>query len=84
MISESVLVAVITGASAVFSNIVISRKRSRQDAIDNALREQRQSDRLDRIEKKVEEHNGYAKRFGEIEKAIVRIDTKLGDLQNEH
>lgn len=84
MISESVLVALITGASAVFSNIVISRKRSRQDAIDNALREQRQSDRLDRIEKKVEEHNGYAKRFGEIEKAIVRIDTKLGDLQNDH
>lgn len=81
--SESVVVALITGASAVVSNIVISRKKSHQDAIDNALREQRQSDRLDRIEKKVEEHNGYAKRFGDIEKAIVRIDTKLGDLQNE-
>lgn len=84
MMSESIAVALITGASAVISNVIISRKKSRQDAIDNALREQRQSDRLDRIENKVEEHNGYAKRFGEIEKAIVRIDTKLGDLQNGH
>ena len=35
--------------------------------------------RLDILEKKVDEHNGYAKRFGSIEKAIVRIDTKLED-----
>ena len=83
MISESIVVALITGASAVVSNVVISRRKSRQDAIDNALREQRQTLRLDSIEKKVDEHNGYAKRFGEIEKSIVRIETKLGDLQND-
>lgn len=35
--------------------------------------------RLDILEKKVDEHNGYAKRFSSIEKAIVRIDTKLED-----
>lgn len=80
MINESVAVALITGASAVISNIVISRKKSRQDAVDNALREQRQTIRLDRLEQKVDEHNGYAKRFGEIEKSIVRIETKIGDI----
>lgn len=80
MISESVAVALITGASAVISNIVISRKKSRQDAVDNALREQRQTIRLERLEQKVDEHNGYAKRFGEIEKSIVRIETKIGDI----
>lgn len=80
MISESIAVALITGASAVVSNVVISRKRSRQDAIDNALREQRQADRLDRLEHKVDIHNGYAKRFNDIEKSIIRIETKMGDL----
>lgn len=82
MLTESIIVALITGSSAVISNIVISRKKTKADSIENALREQRQAIRLDRLEKKVDEHNGYAKRFGEIEKAIVRIDTKLGDLQN--
>lgn len=80
MISESIAVALITGASAVVSNVVISRKKSRQDAIDNALREQRQADRLDRLEHKVDIHNGYAKRFTDIEKSIIRIETKMGDI----
>lgn len=35
--------------------------------------------RLDILEKKVDIHNGYAKKFTTIEKAIVRIDTKLED-----
>lgn len=83
MISESILVALITGASAVISNVIISQRKSRRDTIENALREQRQTLRLESIEKKVDEHNGYAKRFGEIEKSIVRIETKLGDIQHE-
>ena len=82
MISEAILVATVSGAFSVLSNIVISRKRSQENEINNALREQRQVDRLDRLEKKVDEHNGYARRFGEIEKSIVRIETKMGDIVN--
>lgn len=78
--NDSVVVALITGASAVISNIVITRKKSRQDAIDNALREQRQTMKLERLEQKVDVHNGYAKRFEEIEKSITRIETKMGDI----
>lgn len=81
--SDSIIVAMVTGAFAVISNVVISRQSSRRDEINNALREQRQTIRLDRLEKKVDEHNGYAKRFGEIEKSIVRIETKLGDITND-
>ena len=83
MMSDSIAVAMITGAFAVISNVVIARQSSRRDELNNALREQRQTIRLDRLEKKVDEHNGYAKRFGEIEKSIVRIETKLGDITNE-
>ena len=80
MISEAIIVASIAGASSVIGNIVISHRKSRQDEINNALREQNLTSRLDRLEQKVDIHNGYAKRFGEIEKSIVRIETKLGDI----
>lgn len=79
---ESLLVAAITGAFSVIGTWLITRQNSKQNTIDNALREQRQMLRLDSLEKKVDEHNGYAKRFGEIEKSVIRIETKLGDLQN--
>ena len=49
----------------------------RRQEVERAKRDQEFKDKLDILEKKVDEHNGYAKRFGEIEKAIVRIDTKL-------
>lgn len=33
--------------------------------------------RLDKIDEKLDEHNGYAKKFGEIEKAIVAIQKDI-------
>lgn len=78
---ESIIVAVITGILAVLGayvgNVAISRKKSREDAIRDAERETRQVVRLDRLEKKVDEHNGYAKKFEEIGKDIAIIKTEL-------
>lgn len=78
---ESVIVAIITGILAVLGayvgNVAISRKKSREDAIRDAERETRQVVRLDRLEKKVDEHNGYAKKFEEIGKDIAIIKTEL-------
>lgn len=75
-----VLVATVTGAFSVAGTWLITHQKAKQDSIDNAVREQRQMMRLDQLEKKVDIHNGYAKRFGEIEKSIVRIETKIGDI----
>jgi hypothetical protein len=33
--------------------------------------------RLDSIEHKIDIHNGYAEKFGEIEKNITEINTKI-------
>lgn len=80
-----VIAPAITGIFAVLGQYVISRRKAKEDAIRDAKRDQKIDDRLDRIEenqarqeKKIDEHNGYAKRFGEIEKAIVKIETKIG------
>lgn len=74
----------ITGIFAIIGQAIISNKKAVEQDIKDAVRDQKTSDRLDRIEenqmrqeKKLDEHNGYAKRFEEIEKAIVKIETKL-------
>lgn len=86
--SESVLVAIITGVLAVLGsymgNVAISRKKSREDAIREAKNEQRIADRLDRLEKKVDEHNGWGEKFGDIRNDIAEIKTKVDILGKEH
>lgn len=85
---ESVAVALITGVLAVLGtyvgNVTISRKKAREDAIREARRDQELTDRLDRLEKKVDEHNGYAKKFEEIGKDIAIIKTEIEFLRKEH
>lgn len=75
--SDTVLVAIITGGVTLTVNLLANWSARKKYAIERAVQDQEIKDKLDVLEKKVDEHNGYAKRFGEIEKAIVRIDTKL-------
>lgn len=63
MPSDSVIVAIITGLFAVIGQWMISRSQSRNRKIDDALRDERLEMRLRSVEKKLDEHNGYAARF---------------------
>lgn len=87
MITENIIVALITGILAVIgsvaSNIVLISKKSRQDAIKDAERETRQSMRLDSIEKKLDIHNGYAEKFGDIQKDIAVVKKDIEYLRKE-
>lgn len=74
----------ITGVFAIFGQYIISNRKAKEQEVKDAVRDQKTDDRLARIEenqirqeKKLDEHNGYARRFEEIEKAIVKIETKL-------
>ena len=84
---ENIIVASITGFLAVLGaymgNVAITRKKSREDAIREAEREARQSVVMERLEKKVDEHNGYAKKFEEIGKDIAVIKTEIEFLRKE-
>lgn len=73
MLSSEVLVALITGATAVIVNYIIQRA-------DRARLDQKTADRLDALEKKIDIHNGYAKRFEEIGVDIAEIKTTLKHL----
>ena len=77
MITESILVAIITGITTISGSYLVNRKDINKEKIERAKREENIDSRLKIIEKKLDEHNHYAQKFGEIEKSIVRIDTIL-------
>ena len=62
--SDTVLVAIITGGVTLTVNLLANWSARKKDAIERAVSEQEIKDKLDVLEKKVDEHNGYAKRFG--------------------
>ena len=78
----------ITGVFAIIGQAIISNRKAAEQDIKDAVRDQKTSDRLDRIEenqirqeKKLDEHNGYAKRFEEIEGVVRRHVVRLDDVQ---
>ena len=82
--SDAVIVALITAGAAVLSNWLIARSNrekdaaaAKKDAEARGKEKQEIQDRLKSIEQKVDEHNGYAKRFEEIAVALGEIRTEL-------
>ena len=72
MMSDVIIVAIITGICSVVGQWLISRER-----------EVRLDERLKSVEKKLDEHNGYAQRFSDIQVDIAKISTKLENLEEK-
>ena len=73
MLTESVLVAIITGAFTLIGTWLMHKKKSQDDAVKQAVKEQIKEDKLANIERKLDIHNGYAKKLDNISKSIVAI-----------
>lgn len=80
---------IITAIAGVVGAYFAVRKSTQEQEIKNAQREQRQSDRLDRIdekisnlEKKVDIHNGYAEKFGDIANSMTAMSKDIEYLKN--
>lgn len=80
---EVIISSSITGILALLSNYFIYLKRSKTDNIEMARREQYQNDRLDAIEKKVDSHNNYAKKFTQTQERITEISTTQKLIQKD-
>ena len=77
MMSDIVIVAIITGLCSVVGQWLISRNAAEKRKVEDAVRDARQEDRLKALEKKIDIHNGYAERFAEIGTDIAVIKTEL-------
>ena len=76
--SETVLVAIITGVCAVFGQWLITRQQTAKRRIDEAVRDAKLDDRLAGVERRLDEHNNYASKFSEIRTdiAVIKNDIK--------
>ena len=80
---NSIIVALITGGVTLTVNLLANWTARKKDAVDNAVRDQKIEDSINELSKRVDAHNQLADRIGNIEKAIVRIDTKMESLHKK-
>lgn len=74
---NTIIVAIITGVCSVIGQYFISLKKSKEDEKLDAVREQKQTDRLDAIEHKLDIHNGYAEKLGEISLSMAKMQKDI-------
>lgn len=67
---ENIIVAVITGLFAVFGQWLISRER-----------EARLDERLKGVEKRLDTHNNYAEKIGDIQRDIGVLTTEIKNIK---
>lgn len=75
--NETIIVAIIPAVASVIGAFIAARsavdKKTREDDIKDAQREQRQQDQLEEIKHKLDVHNGYAEKLGDIQLDIAGI-----------
>lgn len=77
MITETIITALITSVFA-FAGVVVSNHTSnKKNSIEQAKRDQRLEDKIQVLSDRVDAHNGVMDRVANIEKSIIRIETKL-------
>lgn len=77
MITDSIIVAIITGLCAVLGQWLIARDNKRKSDTEQAVKDALLAERLDRLESKVDEHNNYGKKFEEVAVSLAELRTEL-------
>lgn len=94
MISDAVITALIVAASSIICQVLINKgnrkKQTAEDAekekaraVEDAKREAHLEDRLKSIESKLDVHNGYAEKLGDIQTDIAVIKNDIKTLYKE-
>lgn len=69
----SVIVGALTLIGVIISNRTQAAKARQKDAAESARKDQELKDRLESIERKLDEHNGYAAKFAAITGEIIEM-----------
>ena len=79
--SDMVIVAIITGLCSVIGQWLISRQQDGKRKVEDAVRDARLEERLKSVERKLDEHNGFAVRFSEIGTDIAVIKNEIRNMK---
>lgn len=83
MISEAIIVALITASASVICQLILSAKQRKDNETKQAVRDKEFDDRLRVIERKLDEHNGYADKLSDIAIAIVKLQKDVEYLKEK-
>lgn len=79
--SETLLGYVISGVFAIIgsyvANVALTIRKNREQEIKDAQREQWQQDQFNAINHKLDIHNGYAEKFGDISRSMVAMQKDI-------
>lgn len=75
--SDTVIVAIITGGVTLTVNLLANWSARKKEAVERAKRDQEFKDKLDILEKKVDIHNSYGKKFGDVATAMVAMQKDI-------
>lgn len=81
--SDAILVALITASASVICQILISTKARKDQDAKQAARDQEVEDRLKGIEKRLDAHNHYAEKLGDIAIALTAIKKDIEYIRGE-
>lgn len=79
MITENIVIALITGGLSFAGVVITNTVSNKKNSIEQAKRDQKLDDKMQVLSDRVDAHNGMLDRITNIEKSIVRIETKLED-----
>lgn len=74
---ESIITAIITGCFAVIGVALTNYASNKKNSVEQAKRDQKIEDKIQTLTERVDAHNGMLDRVANIEKSIVRIETKI-------
>ena len=75
--TATIFATIIVEAASIIGILIKNSSERKETAVEQAKRDQKIEDRLERLEKKVDEHNGYAEKFSSTEKTLVRLEAKF-------
>ena len=71
--SEAIIVALIAAGASVICQIIISNKTKRENETKQAVKDKEIADRLAHIEEKLDIHNGYADKLGDVAISLAKL-----------
>lgn len=83
MITENILVALITGGLSFAGVVITNNKSNRKNAIEQAKRDTRLEDTIKGLSKRVDSHNGYAQLFSESKESICLLQKDVEYIKND-
>jgi C-terminal processing protease CtpA/Prc len=78
--SDVVLAALIGAVASIIVNLISASNQRKKKAVDDAVKDERLENRLKSIEKKLDTHNGYAEKLGDIQTDIAVIKNDIHTL----